>query len=377
MKLYVIVLLFMAGSLSHAETYVVKKGDSLASIARARYGEPVFGRGGTIKKIYKLNSWAKPDVPLEPGQKVELEDKAGQEAAPVAKDSAIEPAESPTLLSPVVITEDRSKTVTPEQHAAQQMDMSPHGPLPEESKPPLVFKDVPVAAAEPHHEVAGVAEHEEMPRNYFSIIPSYSFITQSASENDSGASFTMHSGPAWGAELGWDHWWNDSFSTILTYAITQFTSKETADATGEKVLKNANLNQTELALLNRVVRWMRIGAGAAYGDHIFLESLDGIPQNPQVYKLSYFNPFLMAEITPMESAKYELILNFKVSELPAQVGLGHDVNTGTEYFGEVAFQQKLSRFSMLYGVSCSTENQTRTDGKESRSETALRVGVLF
>jgi hypothetical protein len=356
-------LLLFFGLVANAETYTVKKGDSLASIARAHYGEPVFGPKGTIKKIYKMNPWAKANVPLEPGQKVELESK--KVAEPVAE--AVPPAAAPAVpeAPPAPPPE-----VTPAEKAAHEMDLKPHGPVADEHEPP------PPPAREPIHEMHERAG-EERPRNYFSLIANYSFITQTATESASGDSFTMHSSPAWGAELGWDHWWNDSFSTVFTYAAMEMSSKESSGATGEKVLKNVNLNQTELALLNRVVHWMRFGVGAVYGDHLFIEGPGGTPSNPQIYKMSFLNPFITAEITPLEGVKFEWLINLKISELPAQVGFGHDVTTGTEYFAETALMQKFTAFSLLYGVSSATENQSRTDGKETRQETALRVGVLF
>ncbi|MBC7372190.1 MAG: LysM peptidoglycan-binding domain-containing protein, partial [Bdellovibrionaceae bacterium] len=61
---------------AEAKTYVLKKGETLASVARSYYGEPVFGPKGSILKIYKLNAWAKTNPSLvQPGQEVILEDK--------------------------------------------------------------------------------------------------------------------------------------------------------------------------------------------------------------------------------------------------------------------------------------------------------------
>src|SRR6185369_5129952 len=120
----------------------------------------------------------------------------------------------------------------------------------------------------------------------------------------------------------------------FTYAFTEFTSKESSEVTGGKIISNVNLNNTELQLLNRVVRWMRIGLGAAYGDHIFLEGFSGTPSNPQVYKMSYLNPLVAAEIKPYTTDNFEWLINLKISPLPAQVGFGHDVTTATEYFVE-------------------------------------------
>lgn len=390
LKISVVASCFSFCVFAQAETYTVKKGDTLANIARSHYGEPVFGPKGTIKKIYKLNSWAKSNPSLEPGQKIELEGTKKEINEPEVKMIPATPKTPPVAApAPAITPPPVEQLMPPAERAAHEMDLKPKGPLSEEKAPAakeepsaglqMVIKETPEPPGESEHSES-TAEHEG-PHNYFSITPSYSFITQSATENATNDNFTMHSNPAWGVELGWDHWWNNTFSTVLTYAFTQMTSKETSDISGNKVMKGANLNRTELALLNRVVHWMRLGAGAAYGDHIFLEDFAVTPAkpelNPQVYKMSYFNAFLMAEITAHESERYEWLVNLKISELPAQVGFGHDVNNGVEWFGQVAMMQKFNRFSMFYGLSYATENQTRTDAKETRTETALKVGVFF
>jgi len=414
LKASFIIMCFFIGAFAQSETYTVKKGDTIANIARTHYGEPVFGPKGTIKKIYKLNPSLKPEVPLEPGMQVELEDGAAPGKATAAKKptkktkaaKAVKAAPKDDESSVVVIPANPPSTpppppagppkfhedplyMSPDEKAAHDMDLAPKGPTAEVTKPPPPALPVHPASNPPPPEAVKESEPEpahefghnevtESPHNYFSVIANYSFISQSATDNALGDNFTMHSDPAWGVELGWDHWWNQSFSTVFTYAVTEFTSKESSDATGTRVLKNQNLNTTELALFNRVVRWMRIGLGAAYGDHMFLEGFaGGTPVNPQVYKMSFLNPFLAAEIVPFESAKMEWLINLKLAQLPAQVGFGHDVNTGTEYFAQVALKQNFAKFSMFYGVSYSTENQTRTDAKETRAETALRIGALF
>ncbi|MGZ3722515.1 MAG: LysM peptidoglycan-binding domain-containing protein [Bdellovibrionales bacterium] len=362
LKVCSVSLFLFAGVIAKAETYTVKKGDTLASIARTRYGEPVFGPKGTIKKIYKMNPSLKANIPLEKGQKIKLESKiADFPAEQVLPLKAAPVTEAPEVPTPPL---DTASYLNAAQKAAHEKDLKPEV----------------TEAHEPVHEAVhekAEKNDEEHSHNYFSFIASYSLIAQTATESVSGESFAMHSNPAVNAEIGWDHWWNDSFSTLLTYSATQISSKESSDQTGEKILKNVNLNRTEFALLNRVVRWMRFGAGAAYGDHIFLESFTGTFKNPQVYKWSYLNPFITAEITPHESARFEWLVNLKISQLPAQTGLGHDIASGTEYFAQLACMQKLAKYSMLYGVSYSTEDQTRTDAKEKRNETALKIGVLF
>lgn len=386
LKSIVVAWCFNFGVFAQAETYIVKKGDTLASIARAHYGEPVFGPKGTIKNIYKLNSWAKSNPALEPGQKVKLESSKGEVNEPKVRMIPATPKAPPTAApAPVSPLPPADQAMSPAARAVRGMDFKPKGPLPEEKA--LAPKEEPSAGLQmviketaetppPESEASELAAAEHAgPHSYFSITANYSLITQTATENASNANFTMHSNPAWGVEFGWDHWWNSTFSTVLTYALTQMTSKETSGVSGNKIMKSASLNRAELALLNRLVNWIRFGVGAAYGDHTFLEDLAAA--DPHIYKVSYFNPFLLAEITAHESEHYEWLINLKISDLPAQVGSGHDVNHGIEWFGQVAMMQKFARFSMFYGLSYATENQARTDAKETRTETTLKVGALF
>jgi LysM repeat protein len=357
-----------AGISAQAKTYVVKKGETLASVARSYYGEPVFGPKGSINKIYKMNPWAKSSVVLKPGQELVLEDKAVTQAP--SQEEAQEPAPPPPPIhAPAPLPAPEEKAV----------EMSENKPAPPPPPPPMTPPPPPreEPLPPPPHPPVERAEHEDLPRNYISIIPSYSQVNQTATETASGASFTLDRTQTYGAELGWDHWWNPSFSTLLTYSLTQIKSTSVSPATGMNILDSTNLNRAELALLNRVMPRLRLGFGAAYGDHLFLETLGATPQDPTIYKTAFWNPFVAAEITAVEREAWELLLNLKVSALPAQVGSGHDLKSGTEYFGQLSLLQKFNTWAMTYGISYGSEDQTRSDASETRTETAFKIGVLF
>ncbi len=345
------VLLFLIVSpFAQADTYIVKKGDTLASVARTYYGEPVFSPRGTINRIYRLNSWAKAaGSALEPGQKIILEANLVETSEKVA--GAITQEPEALISSPPIVQ-----------------------PLPSPTPmPPAVSAVLAPPPHEEHHYEP--VEPQERSRNYFSIIPSYSRVNQKAFDVASGNGYSLFAN-SFGAELGWDHWWNETLSTILTYSITQISSQATSDLTGAKILDPMTLGEIELAFLNKVGP-LRLGLGAAYGDHLFLETVGNIPVDPTIYKTAFWNPFIMAELTAFESERFEGLINVKVSALPAQVGKGHDLTSGTEVFGEISLLEKFEHWALTYGVSYSTEDQTRTDATETRSETAVKIGVLF
>lgn len=82
-------LLFFSNS-GFAKIHILKKGETLASVARAYYGEPVFGPRGSILKIYIMNPTLKLNPNLvEPGFKVVLEDKVTETAE--VEEQAAEP----------------------------------------------------------------------------------------------------------------------------------------------------------------------------------------------------------------------------------------------------------------------------------------------
>ena len=387
---------------AQADSYTVQKGDTLASIARKHFGEPVFGPRGTLKKLLELNPALKANNPLEPGQTVELSvhKETHAEAAPVvghavehstghstehAVEHAVEhPAPVMSAAMAAAVTSIKSEESAHPAAAANESAAIHEAHAEHEAsaahQPPKALDTFDVVK-KPHgtEEVFGQHQGHESAEshNYFTIIASDSMVTQKATELASGTSYTAHSRTAYGIELGWDHWWNESFSTVLTYAVNHLESKESSSATGELVFNKNSLNMVELALFNRVGHSTRLGLGAAYGDHLFLENFAAVPADPQGYIITFLNPFLAAEITLSESHKWEWMANLKVAALPAQVGFGHDVSSGTEYFAQIGCLQKFSRRAVLYALSYATEDQTRTDATETRSEVALHLGMFF
>ena len=311
-----VALLLLTVKQAQAKSYTVKRGDTLASIARSYYGEPVFGPKGSINKIYKMNPWSKAaGSALEPGQKLLLEDKTAPEAVteieapPSPKVKTEEPHEQKAEVLPAPVL----KTVEPAEPVAI---------LPPAAEIKTELHEVPHSnQAAHHHELPesqpeSQSESQSESHNYFSIIPSYSLINQKAIDVASGNGYSLGAN-SYGVELGWDHWWNESFSTLLTYSIVQENSSATNDVTGEKVLNPMILSQVELALLNKITRRLRMGLGAGYSDHLFLENVADRPVNPSIYKVAFWNPFFTGELTTYESESFEFLFNFKIGALPA------------------------------------------------------------
>ena len=379
-----LVLLFSVGA--HATAYTVKRGDTLASVARSHYGEPVFGPKGTINKIYRLNPWAKTKPALEPGQMIVLETKSGETKVgpgPSAPESATESEaaseEKPSSRATVTVTPAPSQLSTELPPESKSEVEKPVALRPAEPSAAAEHAAAPERHEEPKGESKGEQKNEEEagPRSEFAVIGSYTQIQKSATDVATGTNYTLSSSPAYALELAWDKGWNNSFSTVASYTFTQISSNETSNLTGSKVIDNMTLGMAELALLNRVAKRFRIGLGVAYGDHIFVENFVATPVDPSIYKLAFFNPFLMAEWTAFENESFESALEVKADSLPAQVGNGHDLTSGYAISAEVSLAEKFKHWTALYAVKYETENQTRTDSNETSTRWDFRIGALF
>ena len=354
------------GSISvSAKIYVLQKGDTLASVARSNYGEPVFGPKGSISKIYKLNAWAKKNPSsVQPGQEVILEDqqpKTVKESVAAIQAVAEKQAPEAESLAPPPTPPEAIPPVEVSQPAPTLMPPPRQPPEVSHASPPLPMK-----------------EAHELPHSYFAIIPSYSQIKQTATDEASGASYTLNSSSAYGLELAWDHWWNPSFSTVFSYAGLQMKSGAMNDVTGTSVIETLTLYRGEIIFLNQILNRLRFGFGASYADHIYLENIASSPVDPVIIKSSFWNPLVMAEWTAYHGDRFEVLFNLKAAAMPAQLYVGpHGLKNGMEYFAQLSFLQKLEKVSILYGLSYSTDNQSLKGATETRTETAGKIGLLF
>ena len=372
-------------TMADAKDYTAKKGDTLAKIARSYYGEPVFGPGGTIGKIYELNPWAKKAGSLlEPGQKIVLEDKdaskAGAKAAvlPAHKsEPKSEPqveaeteAEEPAKIAAPVVTTAPAPGTAP---VAATVAASEPEKCPEAVACPACPAPVVCQALQPSFSTA----EEPMPRAGLMVLPKYELIQQRVTDSATSAGYSIQSSQAYGVELAWDHWWNKSFSTVLSYAFLQVSSTEKSEVSGATVVDNVVLNRGEFTMFNRMTNWMRIGIGLGYGDHFFLEQFTAVPSDAKIFKTDFWHALVSAEVLAVERKTFDLKFGLKVAALPAQVGQGHDLSKGTEFTGDILLIQKFDSSAVVYGISYSTGNQSRTNANETREEWIAKLGFLF
>jgi hypothetical protein len=344
---------------AQAKTHVIQKGETLASIARAYFGEPVFGPKGSLNKIYKMNPWAKNNPSLvEPGQIVIL-DKEPQ----LPKAAAVVEASKG---KPEVIVEDLTIKAVPEkippittEATTVEMPIEPVANLTPASSPAIFESEI----------------HQN--KNHFYVIPYLSQIKHTASNDTSGLSYSLSSSSAYGLEAGWDHWWNESFATILSVSTVQLKTTAVSELTGLNILESATLNQGELLLMNKVHPKLRIGLGIAQGNHLFLEDFSSSPADPRIYRSTSLGGLAAIHFKFFEGTHFRLIAELKAAFWPPKIIQGHDLKTGTEYFGQLFLIQKLRSWEMLYGMSSSTNNQSRSDGTETRTETAFKLGFIF
>jgi hypothetical protein len=73
MKILVSLLCLLSMSLASASDYTIKKGDTLSKIALLSFGNPVYGRKGSLAKVLKMNPHIKNMHRIWSGQHLNLE----------------------------------------------------------------------------------------------------------------------------------------------------------------------------------------------------------------------------------------------------------------------------------------------------------------
>lgn len=368
---------------AQAKTHVLKKGETLANVARMYYGEPVWGPKGSIKKIYKLNPWAlsSPNL-VEPGQSVVIDDdSASAVPAPVIKAEAI-PIET---VGPVVTSESAATIIKETTPLPPIESLKKTEPLvvaheePAKVETPSVSAPVPPAPpTEPIIiEKPEILQQVSGPKSAFFISPV--FTTSKIKVNDvaNTTSYDLSSNSTYGVKLGWDHWWTKSFSTIFSYTAGQMKSTALNDTTGNTFADSMTTSSFDLLFLNKLGNWGRFGLGAAYSTFLFIENFTGTPANPEIYKVSYWHPLLNLQLNLFSVADTEFLLDLQASPLPADVGHDHDLMTGAEYVARLGLIHSLGSYAASLGVSYLENSQSRLATQQSRKDTIFDIGVRF
>jgi hypothetical protein len=381
-----ITLVFTLFSLcGFAKTHILKKGETLASVAREYYGEPVWGPKGNINRIYKLNPWAvnSPNI-VEPGQSIIIDDdSASAVPAPIVK---TEPEKEAVILPPIeeMKKDPHPSTATnkPEQELILEStpipapEVLPKADLVSEPAPPAT----PAPALEPVPTTASAPPPPasiDRPKSYWIIAPSITSSKISVSTDPTTTSYDLNSTSTYGVTLGWDHWWTRSFSTLLSYSTDQLKSTAANDTTGSSFADAVSTSSCELALLNRFRGSTRLGLGVAYGTHLFIEGFAATPADQSIYKTTFWNPFLMAEVKLFGLPSMDFLLNLKMAPLPADVGHDHDLKSGNEYVVKFSVLKKLGNSAFSVGVSYLQNDQSRMATIQTRKDTKLEFGFLF
>lgn len=375
LRIAVVFAIFTDVSLANAKNHVAKKGDTLAKIARSYYGEPVFGAKGTIQKIYALNPWAKKaGSALEPGQVVVLEDESPTQL----------PSKTPVVITPVPLPGPIPAEKSEAAEGPTETEKTAAPPIVEAPKcpEPIVCPACPVVSPLPVPSLVACPTpppipESKAPRGVFLVAPNYLLVKETGTDASSGAAYSIQSSQAYGVEVAWDHWWNESVSTVVRYSVAQMTSNEKSDVSGASVVDNVILSRGELTLFNRASDFMRIGFGVTYGEHIFLEQFTSVPNDPKIFRASIWNPFVATEFHLLDRKSFDFLLGLKIGGLPAQVGQGHDLSSGTEFVGNLNLVQKFEAWSLLYGVDYSTSDQTRTNANQKYEAWTFKIGAIF
>ena len=115
-----------------AKDHSLKKGETLATLARTYYGEPVFGPKGSLKKILALNPQLKgnPNA-VEPGQVIHIDDNL-----PAVKISADKPMIPKKSASKIIVDFDKKLD-------AEILNKAPEGETKEKITTPIELQNPP------------------------------------------------------------------------------------------------------------------------------------------------------------------------------------------------------------------------------------------
>jgi len=84
--LFITFLTMLLPHLCHADTFhVVQKGETLSELAHQYFGSSVYGSGGGLEKILKMNDQIKNPNRIFVGMKIQVEDRVIASAKPISE----------------------------------------------------------------------------------------------------------------------------------------------------------------------------------------------------------------------------------------------------------------------------------------------------
>jgi len=371
------VLLF-SSLLSFAKTHTLKKGETLASVARMYYGEPAFGPKGTLNKIYKLNPGLKTNPnAVEPGIQIVLEDgtekktikkniikmdfkeeaaglKVAELPAPSAKDVAIEAPVAPEEPPPLTRVES---------------EPPPPTPVAETLPPP---QEAPVKAEKP----APVTEEVSARKSHFLLIPSSTQTKVASTRENTASTLDFNSSSGFGGKVGWDQTWSTSFSTLLTYEFKQLKSDVTSSVTGNKVIDSVDLFRYDLAFFNSIGRRSKMGFGLTYVKDFFIEINESTGDATSLtHEMSA--PFIAADFYLGSIGKSKLHGSAKITALGADLG-SHNIKKSYASQVGFAFERPMGKsVHWTAGLFYEVNNQALQHMTQKREDTSIELGFIF
>ncbi len=394
LKLFCVFALSLPFGCVFAKSHTLKKGETLAAVARKYYGEPVFGPKGTIKKIYKLNPWAeKSPNTVEPGTEVIIADgdanfeKPEKSAAVPTPTSVPIPPPATTLTSPPTPPPkiDGNAIVAEEKKSWDQKkveDANTNAAM-AEKKPEVVCPEAPKCEDCSKAQSTATLESNERltfaQANDFFIVPFYSMSKISLTNLTTGLAYDLTSSSSFGARLGWDHKFNKTFSGLFEANTMIWNTGTTNTTSGANVVDKLTLYKVEFSLLNQVGEHSRFGLGFAYGNKVFIENFDATPTNETSVTFTGLDPVVTAEISLYHGAAFEMPLILKWSPLAADLdkGIVPGIKPGNEYTARLNFVHKLMSTNVVWGLSYVTNDQAENGRTQKRTDTNLELGMDF
>lgn len=400
---FLILALSLPFSCVFAKTHTLKKGETLASVARKYYGEPVFGPNGTLKKLYKLNPWAEQSPNLvSTGKEIVVDGET-----PIEKTAKVAPQIPPTTPVVVPVPPTGTSAVTPptpppvldvsaivveEKKAWDQKkieDANAAAALAKVDEKKSEMTCPPATAEAPKCEdcakMASQIKNAPPERltfaqaNEFFIVPYYSISKIALTNSGTGLSYNLGTSTSYGARLGWDHKFNTTFSMLLEANTQVWNSGATNTTTAATIADKINLYRGELALLNNIGEHSRFGIGFSYGNKIFIENFDATPANETAVTFTGLDPVVMAEFSLFDSPSFAMPLTLKWSPLAADVdkGVAGGLKAGNEITARLMFVHKLMDNQVTYGLTYLSNDQAEKDRTQKRTDTNVEFGMVF
>lgn len=289
--------------MAHAESFTVRKGDTLSEIARTFMGKPIYGKRGSLRKIIALNPQIKNPNFIRPGQIVYIDQQT--------EVAEVEPVSAPAQTS--VNTED-------------------------------TFEVEPVIELIAPREIAAPEVAEFSPRSRLGVSTGFEYFAINATDKATKDDAKLISTTTPLINTYWELQWSEKYSSRLNigYAAEVLVKDKNTD----KKLKNASGVRTNFGLdiTRKMSEKFRIRALAAYSRRAFLKA-----ESQNVVRLDRINGLEVGggfDYDFIQRGNAAFGIGLQATLLAPARGPGYSTETGYASLANLYFRHQL-RSAML------------------------------